>query len=572
MEQHEEGYWQLQLTDCAAGTRYQYQLNHGPHRPDPASHYQPEGVHGPSEVVNHHFNWTDQSWRGVALEDMILYELHVGTFTPEGTFEAIIPRLPALKEVGITAIELMPVAQFPGDRNWGYDGVDLYAVQNSYGGPLGLKRLVNACHDQGIAVVLDVVYNHFGPEGNYIEEFGPYFTESYRTIWGKAINFDGPHSHHVRNFFLENVLYWLDRYHIDALRLDAIQAIYDFGAMHFLQEMATKVDELAHKTGRKHYLMAESDLNDVRIIRPTHLGGYGLDAQWSDDFHHALYTLLTGENRGYYQDFGQCEHLAKAYQDSFVYDWRYAPHRHRYHGAPVGDRPPTQFVVAIQNHDQVANCLPGNRLSKLVSFEALKLAAGAVILSPYIPLLFMGEEYGEDNPFMYFISHSEPAIIDMVRKGRKEEFASFNLEQDPPDAQDEETFRSCILEWSKRDRDHYAIVRSFYQHLIQLRRTLPALVQSDRRTIQVFHNDEQKIVYWRRWSASHQVLCVMNFNSQPITLQLAPDAVQDTTWNRILDSTEHKWNGPGSLLVETLSPSQEITLRPQSLVLYGSTL
>ena len=316
----------------------------------------------------------------------MLYELHVGTFTAQGTFDAIVPHLDELKDLGITSIELMPVAQFPGDRNWGYDGVYPFAVQNSYGGPEGLKRLVNACHQRGLAVTLDLVYNHLGPEGNYLQDFGPYFTDRYRTPWGSAINFDGPESDEVRRFFIENALYWVTEFRVDALRLDAVHGIFDFSALHFLQELAAAVHEQAEQLNRRIYVIAESDLNDVRIVRSPELGGYGLDAQWNDDFHHALHTLLTGERTGYYEDFGRIQDLAKAFAEGFVYSGAYSPARRRRHGNSSKDLAAPRFVVFAQNHDQVGN---RHRLSALVSFEWLKLAAAVVLLSPFIPLLFI---------------------------------------------------------------------------------------------------------------------------------------------------------------------------------------
>ncbi|HEY9649768.1 MAG TPA: malto-oligosyltrehalose trehalohydrolase, partial [Coleofasciculaceae cyanobacterium] len=380
MKKDEQGYFKVLAENIQPGTFYFYKIA-GDDRPDPASYYQPKDVHGPSEVVDHStMNWTDTNWSGVPLENMIIYELHVGTFTPEGTFEAIIPRLRELCEFGVNAIEIMPVAQFPGDRNWGYDGAYPYAVQTSYGGPEGLKKLVDACHQEGLSVILDVVYNHFGPEGNYNSQFGPYFVEKYKTPWGMAINFDDVHSDGVRNYFVENALYWFQNYHIDALRLDAVHAIYDLGAKHILREISEEVATLSERMGRKLYLIAESDLNDVRVIQEREVGGHGMDAQWSDDFHHALHALLTGEQRGYYQDFGQCQQLAKAYKESFVYSWQYSLHRRRYHGNDANDRPGHQFVVCTQNHDQVGNRMLGERLTHLVSFEALKLAAGALML------------------------------------------------------------------------------------------------------------------------------------------------------------------------------------------------
>ncbi len=573
MTHRKEEYWQVEATDIQPGDRYLYQLDHETH-PDPASFSQPDGVHGPSQVVEHRFHWTDQGWTGVPLGDYIIYELHVGTFTKEGTFEAIIPRLQDLRDLGVNAIEIMPVAQFPGDgtgegehafRNWGYDGVYLFATQNSYGGVNGLKTLVNACHQHGISVILDVVYNHFGPEGNYVCKFGPYFTETYKTPWGNAINFDSAHSFPVRQFFIQNALYWLREFHIDALRLDATQAIYDLGAKHFLLELSENVDALSHEQGRKHYLIAESDLNDARLIRPAELGGYGLDAQWADDFHHALYALLTGASQGYYQDYGSIGDLAKAYRDSFVYDWRYAPHRSRYHGNSARDRAPHQFVVCIQNHDQIGNALPGDRLSKKTSFEGLKLAAGAVILSPYLPMLFMGEEYGEETPFMYFVSHSDPDLIQAVCKGRKEEFAAFHLDMEPPDPEALGTFVDCKLNWETRKEGKHRVLWSFYQHLIRLRNTIPALVKRDRNHIEASGKEDTRFLYWRRWNEDSQVLCLMSFNQQEITAEFPTAGHQ---WRKILDSADPKWSGPGSKLPEVVNAQEEVTLSPQSFALY----
>lgn len=575
MQQQAEGYWQVTVSDIAPETLYFYQLDGEKNRPDPASNFQPQGVHGPSQIIDHRFNWTDQDWSGVPMEKMIIYELHVGTFTPEGTFDAIIQRLSDLKELGINAIELMPIAQFAGDqptgdycayRNWGYDGVFPFSVQSSYGRPEQLKQLIDACHQQGIAVILDVVYNHLGPEGNYFGDFGPYFTEKYRTVWGKAINFDDEYSSPVRNFFIQNALYWLRDYHFDGLRLDAAQAIYDFGAVHFLEELATAVAALAEKLGRKLYLIAESDLNDPRLIRPVELGGYGLDAQWADDFHHSLYALLTGANTAYYQDFGQCGHLAKAYQDSFVYDWKYAPHRHRFHGRPALDRPPSQFVVCIQNHDQVANQIPGNRLSKLVSFEALKLAAGAVLLSPYIPLLFMGEEYGEEAPFTYFVSHSDPELVKTVREGRKKESERFHSQEQSLDPEAPETFLVSKLNWDKRKEGNHQILWLFYQHLIQLRRTLPALMKRDCRNLEAFSDEANKVVGWRRWAEENQILCLMNFNQKAVTIQLPP--LPANQWHKVLDSADPQWMGTSASAPEILKSEQEVTLQMQSFLLY----
>ncbi len=396
LEKVSRGYHYGVVPGVKPGTRYSYRLDGNTERPDPASKFQPEGVHGPSQVIDPQFAWEALHWSGIPFSHYVLYELHVGTFTAPGTFEAIVPYLDGLKGLGITSIMIMPVAQFPGDRNWGYDGVCPFAVQNSYGGPDGFKRLIDACHQRGLAVILDVVYNHLGPEGNYFHDFGPYLTNQYRTPWGPAINFDGTDSDEVRRFFIENALYWVTEFRLDALRLDAVQGIFDSSALHFLQELAATVHEQAERLNRRIYVIAESDLNDVRIVRSPELGGYGLDAQYNDDFHHALHTLLTGERIGYYKDFGRVQDLAKAFAEGFVYSGVYSPTRRRRHGNSSKTLAARRLVVFAQNHDQVGNRL---RLSALVSFEGLKLAAAAVLLSPFIPLLFMGEEYGETAPF-----------------------------------------------------------------------------------------------------------------------------------------------------------------------------
>jgi maltooligosyltrehalose trehalohydrolase len=394
-----QGYFQGDIEDIPAGALYCYRLDRGKERPDPASRSQPRGVHGPSQVVDPSFAWTDSCWPGIPLKDYVIYELHVGTFTSEGSFEAIIAHLPELKALGVTAIELMPVAQFPGARNWGYDGAYPFAVQDSYGGPEQLKRLVNACHQEGLAAILDVVYNHLGPEGNYLADFAPYFTKRYQTPWGPALNFDGPDSDHVRRFFIENALYWLSEFHFDALRLDAVHAILDHAPYTFLEELRDAVEEQAKILNRHVFLFPESAANDSRLIRARELGGYGFSAQWNDDFHHALRAVLTGEKSGYYEDYGEFGQLVKAYREGFVYSGEHSRFRRRRHGTSSRDIPAERFVVFSQNHDQVGNRMQGERLAQLMPFEDLKLAAAAVLLSPFIPMIFMGEEYGELAPF-----------------------------------------------------------------------------------------------------------------------------------------------------------------------------
>jgi len=560
-----EGYWTATVDQVSPGALYQIRLGEDLTRPDPASRYQPQGVHGPSQVIDQgDYSWGDADWRGVPLQDYIIYELHVGTFTPEGTFDAVIDRLPKLKELGITAIELMPVAQFPGDRNWGYDGVYPFAVQGSYGGPDGLKRLVDACHQQGLAVIMDVVYNHFGPEGNYTADFGPYFTERYNTPWGAGINFDDAYCDGVRRFVTDNVLMWFRDYHMDALRLDAIHAIYDFGASHILADLKAATSVLEKARGVPCYLIAESDLNDVRVINPPDHGGHGLDAQWSDDFHHSLHTLLTGETLGYYQDFGSPAHLVKVLQKGYVFDGNYSRFRKRRHGNDPSHRPPYQFVVCAQNHDQVGNRMLGERLSALVDFEALKLAAGTTLLSPYIPLLFMGEEYGETAPFLYFVSHGDPDLVRAVREGRKREFADFHDLGEPPDAESPETCNQSTLNWDLLNQGKHQRLWEFYQQLIQLRRQIPALACGEERHLEAKYDESQGGISLRRWQGDSQAIVLMNF--QPESVSYLP--VLDGRWQQRLNSADESWLGPGSETSETLETGKLAVLPPYSFVLY----
>ena len=550
MKKDKKGYWRTAVDDLLPGARYFYRLDGEKDRADPASHFQPEGVHGASQIVDHgSFHWSDSEWKGKDLFDFIIYELHTGSFTPEGTFEAIIPRLDELKDTGINAIELMPLAQFPGERNWGYDGVFLFSVQNSYGGPDGLKRLVNECHKKDIAVILDVVYNHLGPEGNHLSEFGPYFAEKYRTPWGQALNFEGAFSDEVRRFFFENALHWFENYHIDALRLDAIHAIFDMSATPFLQELAQRVGEFSRLKRRKFHLIAESNLNDPRVMRPEELGGFAMDAQWCDDFHHSLHALLTVENKGYYIDFGKMGHLVKSLREGFVYSGQYSRYRNKSHGSSSKDIPANRFIVFSQNHDQTGNRMLGERLSSLVPFEAQKLAAGVVLLSPYIPLLFMGEEYGEESPFLYFISHSDTDLIEAVRKGRKNDFRSFHWKDEPPDPQSAGTFLRSKLCWEKRKEGKHAILLDFYRNLIMLRKTNPALCCPDKENLDICGFEREKIMIMRRWKGSCHVYCFFNFNPEDMELNAFPP---EAGWEKLLDSSDAIWNGPGTFLPEII--------------------
>ncbi|MFH1801173.1 MAG: malto-oligosyltrehalose trehalohydrolase [Candidatus Omnitrophota bacterium] len=472
MKKNAEDYFHARVKEARPGDLYFYQLNGQDDRPDPVSRFQPNGVHGPSCVVDPtSFRWTDRAWKGISLSEMIFYELHIGTFTPEGTFKAAIKKIPYLKKLGINCVEIMPVAQFPGKRNWGYDGVGLYAVQNGYGGPDGLKKLVDACHRAGLAVCMDVVYNHLGPEGNYLHGYGPYFTKKYHTPWGDALNYDDAHNGPVRRFVIDNALYWITEYHMDALRLDAVHGIFDHGKKHILQELNERVQAQARKLGRPVHVIAESDLNDSRIIRSLKQKGYGLAGQWSDDFHHAVHACLTGERSGYYEDFGRLGDIAKALRDGFVYDGKYSVFRKRQHGNSVHDLDPRKLVTCVQNHDQVGNRAFGERLSTLADFQKQKLAAVLLLLSPNTPLIFMGQEYGEKAPFQYFIDHGDPDLVRAVREGRTKEFASFGWKEIPdPDAK--KTFRDSKLTWTYQGANKQGYLWRLYRDLIMLRKKM----------------------------------------------------------------------------------------------------
>ena len=551
------GYFHAVAEDVSSGSLYRYRLDNEKERPDPASRYQPRGVHGPSQIVDDRFGWNDSTWRGLPLEKYVFYELHVGTFTPQGTFDAITPRLTALKNLGVTAIELMPVAQFPGERNWGYDGVYPYAVQASYGGPLALKAFVNACHLNGIAVVLDVVYNHLGPEGNYLADFGPYFTDLYKTPWGQAVNFDGAGSDEVRRYFIENALEWIADFHVDALRLDAIHAIVDPSARTFLEELSAAVHTRANELGRDVHLIPESNRNDARVVSAPEVGGWGFDAVWNDDFHHSLHVLLTGEQGGYYEDYSGIEDLAGSYRDGFLYAGRYSKLRQKRYGTSSKHIPAKRFVVFAQNHDQVGNRRVGDRPSRSLSFEQLKLAAGTVLLSPCLPLLFMGEEYGESAPFQYFVSHGDVSLIDAVRRGRKSEFARIGWTGDIPDPQDESTFLGCKLNWDLQTLEPHRILWHFYQELLRLRREMSPLAQLDKDALEVTSFADHKVLLVRRWSASSQVLIACHFDQTSTDLLLP---IPPGRWDRVLDSAEERWGGEGGRTPAVFESRGEVQL------------
>jgi maltooligosyltrehalose trehalohydrolase len=563
LRRDERGFWSATNNNVRHGDRYAYRLEDQKKYPDPASRWQPEGVHQYSAVVDPTFSWNDEGWRGMPLADMILYELHVGTFTKAGTFDGVISKLDHLRSLGINAIEIMPVAQFPGTRNWGYDGVYPYAVQHSYGGPNGLKTLVNEAHQRGIAVILDVVYNHQGPEGNYFSAFGPYFTDKYKTFWGSAINFDDAFCDPVRQFYIGNALQWLDEFHIDGLRMDAVHSIWDFSARHFIDELREKVKALESATGRTKILIAELDLNNPRYINPVSLGGYGMDGQWIDEFHHALHALMTGEVNGYYEDFGETRHLAKALQDSYVYTGEYSIHRKKHFGVKPLHNSFAQFVVFAQNHDQIGNRLLGDRLTTQLSFEGQKLSAATVLLSPHVPMLFMGEEYGEKNPFRYFISHSDQVLIDNVRKGRREEFKHFNWNGEVPDPQSEKTFGQCVLSWNVEDEASTALL-SFYQALITLRKEHPALKSYEREDMKLIDIPFDRVLAFERKYDGHRMIVLLNFNRSDVSVTI-PGLLR---LRLILDSANSMWLGPRASSPLSINQHEPIVLSAESATVF----
>ena len=548
LEPRQRGYFEGVAEDVQPGTRYLVRLDDELERPDPASRHQPEGVHGPSAVVDTAaFEWTDQAWTGLPLADCVFYELHVGTFSREGTFEGAIPQLDRLVELGVNMVELMPVAQFPGERNWGYDGVLPFAVQDSYGGPAGLARLVDACHERGLGVCLDVVYNHLGPEGNYLRDFGPYFTDAYHTPWGEAVNLDEGGSDEVRRYFADNALYWLRDLHVDALRLDAVHALMDRSPRPFLQQLAEEKVELADVTGRRLLLIAESDLNDSRLIRGSEQGGYGLDGQWSDDFHHALHALLTGERRGYYADYGDTETLAAVLRHGYAYTGQYSRYRRRSHGSGTAGVPAKRFVVCIQNHDQVGNRLRGDRLNRLVDDAAFRAAALVNLLSPFVPLLFMGEEYVEPAPFPYFVSHGDAELVRAVREGRKREFAAFEWGGEPPDPQSEATFRSAILSPELRHEGRHRSMHELYGEALRLRGSMSASLgaRAARREVDV---RPDHVVMLRREGGDGSVSLLV-VRAVPAGIEGVGERVDVRLpagdWRVALDSEDERWGGAG---------------------------
>ncbi len=502
MERGSDGWWRLAVATAGHGTDYAFSVDGGDPTPDPRSLWQPYGVHGPSRVYDHaHFQWSDTRWRGAPLAGAVIYEMHVGTFTPEGTFNGAARHIDHLAELGVTHVEVMPVASFDGTHGWGYDGVDLYAVHEPYGGPEAFKRFVDACHAAGLGVILDVVYNHLGPSGNYLSRFGPYFTEKHQTPWGAAVNLDDAGSDEVRRWILDNVTAWLREFHVDGLRLDAVHALVDERAVHVLEEMAAEVDALAAEVRRPLFLIAESDLNDARLVAPREAGGYGLTAQWSDDFHHSLHSLLTGERQGYYCDFGSYEGLAKVYTRVFFHDGSWSTFRGRHHGRPVDTArvPAYRFLAYLQDHDQIGNRAVGDRISATLSPGLLSIGAALVLTAPFTPMLFMGEEWGAQTPWQYFTSFPDADLGRAVSEGRRREFSDHGWSaEDVPDPQDPATYERSTLDWSELHKPEHAGLLDWHRRLIALRRSHPDVADPRLDRTSVTYDEDARWIVVRR--------------------------------------------------------------------------
>jgi len=567
LEKSAGGYWVSSTDQIQPDDLYKFIIDGKQGLPDPASLNQPLGVHGASSAIDlKAHEWTEQAleWHNHALNNYIIYEIHTGTFSAAGDFEGIAEQLDHLISLGINAIEIMPVAQFPGERNWGYDGVFPFAVQHSYGGASGLRALVDICHQKGIAVILDVVYNHVGPEGNYFSEYGPYFTDKYHTPWGQAVNFDDEYCDGVRAYFMENVLMWFRDFHIDALRMDAVHAIKDLSAVHILRAIREKVDQLMELTGKTHYLIVECDLNDPRFLNEPEKNGFGMDAQWIDEFHHALRISAGEPATGYYSDFQGIRHLEKAYMDAYVYDGQYSAHRKKNFGLRAQGQPGSSFIVFSQNHDQVGNRMLGERSSTLYSFEMQKVLAGAVLISPYLPMLFMGEEYGETNPFLYFVSHTDPELNKMVREGRKAEFAAFHAEGEAPDPDLEETFKHSKLQWELlREEKHQTMFR-YYQALIALRKENPALSNGNRNQITATAYPDKNTLILKRWEGKQQIVCLLNFSKEEQAIP-AEDSIHN--WTLLFNSADETWGGPCNKAAACQS-ANKLIVQAESLLIY----
>ena len=572
LEPGDRGYFHGMLRGVGAGARYRYRLDGDAEYADPASRLQPEGVHGPSEIFDPaSFAWTDVGFNAPPFAEQVLYEIHAGTFTEEGTLDAAAEHLQDLVDLGVTTVEVMPVAEFPGDRNWGYDGVFPYACDSAYGGPAALLRFVDRAHALGLAVFLDVVYNHIGPEGNVLPAFGPYFSSKYVTPWGEAVNVDDEHSDEVRRFFVENGLRWLEEFHLDGLRLDAVHAIVDTSARPFLADVPEAVQQLSQRVGRRLFAVAETPENDTRTIMNRDLGGHGFDALWSDGFHHAVHAYATGEREGYYMDYGTLEQVAQAVAEGWVFSGQYSRFWKRRHGSSPRPVRPDRFLVYNQNHDQIGNRMNGDRLATIVPHDVLKLMAGVVLLSPYVPMLFMGEEYGETTPFQYFVSHGDPDLVEAVRRGRAEEFAGFTWAGDPPDPQSEETFVRSRIDRSLREKPEHAGLWEFHRALIALRRSEPSLATPTKDGLETWADSGAGLLRLRRRVEQQEAVAFFHFGEDDVITPLP-----EGRWTRALDSGEERFAGPGTDTPETIeTPGAELTVPATRVLLYlreGTTL
>ena len=553
MAKARKGYWTLAIDGLKEESEYLYKLDDQILRSDPASNFQPQGVFGSSQIINHEsFNWSDTDWQGLTLDELVFYELHVGTFTREGTFKAVSSKVKELAEIGVNAIELMPVAQFPGKYNWGYDVSFPFAVHNTYGHPEDLKKLANECHRQGIALFADVVYNHAGPEGNFLNDYGPYFLKNRKTQWGPPINLDGPLCGPVRDYFMQNTLHWLKNYHLDGLRLDAILFMLDNSPEHFLGQLTSSVHRFSRKLKRKVWLVAETSFNQPVVLKPSSQGGYGFDAQWLDDYQHALHAVLTGERDGYYRNYGKMSHLKEALTEAYVHVGGGFPN------SRLRLRKPTEsfswinsnrLVVFSQNHDQIGNRLLSERLTVLAGYEAAKTAAGLVLLSPYVPLLFMGEEYGETRPFNFFVNYNDKELLAATREGRKREFSRFHWKGESPDPSSEQTFEQSKLNWAMRSQEQGKKMLAYYQALIQLRHSIrTGKCYSDRTQMQVQCSEKNKILFIKRCMGDKENVVVANLSSNEKSYRFP---FEGGDYRKVLDSADVAWNGPGVLLSQS---------------------
>ena len=548
MKKDDKGWWQVEMSDAGADDDYGFILDDAGPFPDPRSALQPQGVHKLSRVTDGNaFSWTDKNFQAPPLSSAIIYELHLGTFTPPGTFLSAIEKLDHLVSLGITHVELMPVVEFSGNHGWGYDGVDLFAPHHAYGAPDDLKKFVDVCHAQGLAVILDVVYNHLGPSGNYLAKFALYFTKKFSSAWGEGINFDGPESDEVRRFFCDNALMWLRDFHFDGLRLDAVHGIVDTSATHILEQLKIEVEELSTQLDRHLVLIPESDLNDPRLLWSRERGGYQLDAQWSDDFHHALHTVLTGEHDGYYSDFGAISCLTKALRHAYVYDGEFSPHRQRVHGRSASGLSGHRFLGYLQNHDQIGNRARGERSSHLMSPKKLKIAAALVMTSPFVPMLFQGEEWAASTPFFYFTDYQEPELAKAVREGRCREFAVFGWKlEDTADPQARETFERSKLNWDEISKSPHAGLLDWHKKLIRLRRNEPDLSDGDLEQVRTNYDEQNRWLVLERGSIS--IVC--NFAARPCRIPVRAGEPQILL---ISESDIHVADGSANLPAESVA-------------------